>query len=51
MDNTASQNIRSIVWALLAAALYAISTPVSKLLLQDVAPTMMAGAYFASTDA
>ena len=43
MDNTASQNIRSIVWALLAAVLYAISTPVSKLLLQDVAPTMMAG--------
>ncbi|WP_158099594.1 hypothetical protein [Faecalibacterium sp. An77] len=35
----------------LAAALYAISTPLSKLLLQDVAPIMMAGAYFASTDA
>ncbi|OUQ33712.1 DMT family transporter [Faecalibacterium sp. An122] len=46
MDNTASQNIRSIVWALLAAALYAISTPVSKLLLQDVAPTMMAGLLY-----
>ncbi len=46
MDNTASQNIRSIVWALLAAVLYAISTPVSKLLLQDVAPTMMAGLLY-----
>ena len=46
MDNTASQNIRSIVWALLAAALYAISTPVSKLLLQDVPPTMMAGLLY-----
>ena len=32
----------SIVWAVLAAALYAISTPVSKLLLEDVPPTMMA---------
>lgn len=46
MDNTASHNARSIVWALLAAALYAISTPVSKLLLQDVAPTMMAGLLY-----
>ncbi len=46
MDNTSSQNARSIGWALLAAALYAISTPVSKLLLQDVAPTMMAGLLY-----
>lgn len=46
MDNISSQNARSIGWALLAAALYAISTPVSKLLLQDVAPTMMAGLLY-----
>lgn len=36
----------SIVWAVLAAALYAISTPVSKLLLQDVPPTMMAALLY-----
>lgn len=40
------RELRSIGWALLAAALYAISTPVSKLLLQDVAPTMMAGLLY-----
>lgn len=33
---------RSIFFAILAAALYAISTPVSKLLLQNVPPTMVA---------
>lgn len=36
----------SIVWAVLAAALYAISTPVSKLLLEDVPPTMMAALLY-----
>lgn len=36
----------SIVWAVLAAALYAISTPVSKLLLKDVPPTMMAAMLY-----
>ena len=33
---------KSIIFAILAAALYAISTPVSKLLLQNVPPTMVA---------
>lgn len=36
----------SIVWAILAAALYAVSTPVSKLLLEDVPPTMMAALLY-----
>ena len=36
----------SIVWAILAAALYAISTPVSKLLLEDIPPTMMAALLY-----
>ena len=36
----------SIVWALLAAALYAISSPVSKVLLGDVSPTMMAALLY-----
>lgn len=34
---------KAIVFAYLAAALYALSTPVSKLFLQHVHPTMMAG--------
>lgn len=33
---------RSIAWAVLAAALYALSTPASKLLLAGLPPTMMA---------
>lgn len=33
---------KSIIFAILAATLYAISTPVSKLLLQNVPPTMVA---------
>ena len=33
----------AILYAILAAALYALNTPVSKLLLQNVPPTMMAG--------
>lgn len=36
----------SIVWAVLAAALYAISSPVSKVLLGDVSPTMMAALLY-----
>ena len=32
----------AILLAILAAALYAISTPVSKMMLQTVAPTMVA---------
>lgn len=37
---------RSILWAVLAAALYALNAPLSKLLLRDVAPTMMAGLLY-----
>ena len=33
---------RSIGWAILAAALYALNAPLSKRLLQDIAPTTMA---------
>lgn len=36
------KNLIAILMAVLAAALYAISTPVSKLMLQTVAPTMVA---------
>lgn len=32
----------SVLWAILAAALYALNSPMSKLLLQSVTPTMMA---------
>ncbi len=34
---------QSVLFAILAAALYALNAPVSKLLLQNVQPTMMAG--------
>ena len=37
-----SKTNKSIIFAIFAAALYAISTPVSKLLLQNVPPTMVA---------
>ena len=33
---------RAIVYALLAAVFYAVNVPMSKLLLQEVGPTMMA---------
>ena len=46
MEKTQQRAGHAVLWALLAAALYAISTPVSKLLLQDVAPTMMAGLLY-----
>ena len=36
------KNLIAIILAILAAALYAISTPVSKVMLQTVAPTMVA---------
>jgi len=36
----------SILWAILAAALYALSSPFSKLLLERVAPTMMAALLY-----
>lgn len=41
-----SERRASIVWALLAAALYATSSPVSKALLDDVSPTMMAALLY-----
>ena len=41
-----SEGRASIVWALLAAALYAISSPASKALLDDVPPTMMAALLY-----
>lgn len=37
---------RSVLWAVLAAALYAINAPISKLLLRDVPPTMMAALLY-----
>ena len=36
------KDLVAILLAILAAALYAISTPVSKVMLQTVAPTMVA---------
>lgn len=36
----------AVLCAVLAAALYAVSAPVSKLLLEDVGPTMMAGLLY-----
>ncbi|QSX06483.1 DMT family transporter [Sedimentibacter sp. zth1] len=39
-------NNKSIVLAILAAALYAISSPVSKLLLKEIPPTMMAALLY-----
>jgi len=36
------RNLIAILFAILAAALYAISTPISKLMLQTLAPTMVA---------
>jgi drug/metabolite transporter (DMT)-like permease len=36
----------AILWAILAATLYAISSPVSKMLLNEVPPTMMAGLLY-----
>ena len=36
----------SIVWAILAAALYAVNAPVSKLLLRDATPAMMAAMLY-----
>ena len=36
----------AILWAILAAALYAISTPISKMLLNEIPPTMMAALLY-----
>jgi drug/metabolite transporter (DMT)-like permease len=37
-----NNNVKAILFAILAAALYGISSPISKLLLQEVPPTLMA---------
>ena len=36
----------AILWAILAAALYAISTPFSKILLNEIPPTFMAALVY-----
>ncbi|HBW14532.1 MAG TPA: EamA/RhaT family transporter [Proteiniclasticum sp.] len=36
----------AILWAILAAALYAISSPISKILLDEIPPTMMAALLY-----
>jgi drug/metabolite transporter (DMT)-like permease len=36
----------AVLWAVLAAALYAISSPVSKILLSEIPPTLMAGLLY-----
>ena len=43
------KNLVAILLAILAAALYAISTPVSKVMLQTVAPTMVAAFLYLGT--
>lgn len=45
-DNRKSASHPSVPWAILAAALYAVSTPASKLLLEDIPPTMMAALLY-----
>ena len=37
-----NKNIKATIFAVLAAALYALNVPFSKVLLENVAPTMMA---------
>ncbi|MEG2213464.1 MAG: EamA family transporter, partial [Clostridiales bacterium] len=41
-----SQQTMATLFALLAAALYAISSPISKLLLEKIPPTMMAALLY-----
>ena len=41
-----SKQNTAIIWAILAAVLYAISSPVSKILLDEVPPTMMASLLY-----
>ena len=43
---TKNKTVPSILWAVLAAALYAVSTPVSKLLLRDIPSTMLAALLY-----
>lgn len=41
-----SNNKKAIFYAVLAAALYAINAPISKLLLAEIPSTMMAGLLY-----
>lgn len=41
-----SKQYLAILWAILAAALYAISSPISKILLREIPPTLMAGLLY-----
>ena len=41
-----TNNKKAIFYAILAAALYAINAPVSKLLLAKIPPTLMAGLLY-----
>jgi drug/metabolite transporter (DMT)-like permease len=45
-EEESQSKIRAILLALLAAALYGISSPVSKLLVEKIPPTMMAGLLY-----
>jgi len=45
-QDTEHKHNTAVIWAILAAALYAISSPVSKILLEKVPPTMMAGLLY-----
>ena len=45
-QNNEHKHNTAVIWAILAAALYAISSPVSKILLEKVPPTMMAGLLY-----
>ena len=40
---------RAVLFAVLAALLYAVSTPVSKLLLERISPTLLAGLLYLGT--
>ncbi len=41
-----NKQFKAILFAILAAALYAISSPVSKLLLKEIPPTLMASFFY-----
>lgn len=45
-DTLKARHNNAILWAILAAALYAVSSPISKILLNKVPPTMMAGLLY-----
>ena len=45
-----SKKVIAIIFAILAAILYAINIPISKLLLNDINPTMMASYLYLVTN-